>query len=150
VPLPPGVSVRAFEPGRDEDAWIDVNNRAFEGHPEQGGWDRETLEHRMKEPWFDPDDFLIATDDAGIAGFNWTKLHHDKAEGEIYVIGVDPGRKAGGLGKALLVAGLDHMARKGMHTCCLYVDEANEHALAMYTKLGFQEEHRDRAYVADV
>jgi mycothiol synthase len=150
VPMPPGVTCRAFEPGRDEDAWLDVNNRAFAGHPEQGDWDRETLERRMKEPWFDPDDFLVATDDAGIAGFNWTKLYRDRREGEIYVIGVDPDRKAGGLGKALLVAGLRHMADKGMETCCLYVDEANDIGLAMYTKLGFTEEHRDRAYVIDV
>jgi mycothiol synthase len=150
VPLPPGVRVRGFELERDEDAWLDVNNRAFAGHPEQGGWDRETLERRTKEPWFDPDDFLIATDDAGIAGFNWTKLYRDRGEGEIYVIGVDPERKSGGLGKALLVAGLEHMAGQGMHTCCLYVDEANEVGLAMYAKLGFTEEHRDRAYVIDV
>ena len=150
VPVPPGVSVRAFEPGRDEAAWLDVNNRAFAGHPEQGVWDVETLERRMNEPWFDPDDFLIATDDAGIAGFNWTKLHRDRREGEIYVIGVDPDRESSGLGKALLVAGLEHMARKGMRTCCLYVDEANEHALAMYEKFGFTEDHRDRAYEIDV
>src|SRR2546430_5398564 len=46
VLLPPGVRVRAFEPGRDEEAWLDVNNRAFAGHPEQGSWDLETFERR--------------------------------------------------------------------------------------------------------
>ena len=92
----------------------------------------------------------MATDDAGIAGFNWTKLHPDRGESEIYVVGVDPDRKAAGLGKALLVAGLEHMASKGMHTCCLYVDEANEAALAMYEKFGFTEDHRDREYAIDV
>ena len=150
VPLPPGVSVRPFEPGRDEDAWLELNNRAFAGHPEQGDWSREDLERRMKEAWFDPEDFLIAVDDAGIAGFNWTKLHGERREGEIYVIGVDPGRTASGLGKGLLVAGLEHMAAKGMRTCCLYVEESNEHALAMYEKFGFKEDHRDRAYTIDV
>ena len=150
VPLPTGISCRAFDPERDEDAWLEVNNKAFADHPEQGAWDRDTLERRMKEPWFNPDDFLIATDDAGIAGFNWTKLHRDRGEGEIYVIGVDPDRASAGLGKALLLAGLEHMAREGMRTCCLYVDEANESALAMYRKFGFTEDHRDRAYEVDV
>jgi mycothiol synthase len=150
VPLPPGIRLRSFEPGRDEDAWLDVNNRAFADHPEQSAWDKAMLERRMKEPWFDADDFLIATDDAGIAGFNWTKLYRDRGEGEIYVVGVDPDRQASGLGKALVLAGLEHMAKKGMTRSCLYVDESNEKALAMYTKLGFQVEHLDRAYAIEV
>jgi mycothiol synthase len=150
VALPPGMRLRAFRPGHDEDAWLAVNNRAFAGHPEQGDWDADTLHRRMNEPWFDAGDFLIAADDAGIAGFNWTKLRRDRGEGEIYVIGVDPDRKLSGLGKALLLAGLEHMAEQGMRTCCLYVDEANDTALALYKRFGFREDHRDRAYAIDV
>ena len=66
--FPEGVVVRAFEPGRDEQAWLDLNNRAFRHHPEQGAWDLDTLERRMREPWFDPEDLLLAVDDSGLAG----------------------------------------------------------------------------------
>src|SRR5947207_9653048 len=72
---PDGVSVRPFQPGRDEHSWLVVNNRAFAGHPEQGGWTEETLARRMAEPWFDPELFLLAFDDDGLAGFNWLKIH---------------------------------------------------------------------------
>ncbi len=146
--LPAGVRLRSFEVGRDEDAWIEVNNRAFDHHPEQGAWDRETLDRRMAEPWFDPEGFLLAEDDTGIVGFCWTKINPEC--GEIYVIGVDPSRHGSGLGKALTIAGLQHMARKGVKAGCLYVDSAEEAPLSMYRKLGFEKDHVDRAYIKDV
>jgi mycothiol synthase len=148
--LPSGVRIRAFEPGRDEQAWLDVNNRAFDHHPEQSAWTLEMMRRRMGEPWFDPADFLLAVDDSGIAGFDWTKLHHDRSVGEIYVIGVDPSRQQSGLGKALTLAGLEHMSSRGIERCCLYVDSANAGARAMYDKIGFRLDHLDRAYVTDV
>ncbi len=148
--FPPGVRIRAFEPGRDVQAWLRLNNDAFDHHPEQGAWDVPTLKRRMSEPWFDPQDLLLAVDDAGLAGSNWTKLDHERGFGEIYVIAVDRSRQSSGLGRALSLAGLEHMASRGMHTGTLYVDAANEAALGMYRRIGFDVHHVDRAYVADV
>jgi mycothiol synthase len=148
--LPPGTRIRSFESGRDEEAWLDVNNRAFAHHPEQGAWDADTLRRRMAEPWFDPADLLLAVDDAGLAGFNWTKLDRERRVGEIYVIGVDPARWGSGLGRALSLAGIEHMASAGMSEAALYVDAADEVAVGMYRRIGFHVHHVDRAYVADV
>jgi mycothiol synthase len=148
--FPPGVRVRPFEPGRDEQAWLEVNNRAFEHHPEQGSWDAATLHRRMVEPWFDPAGLLLAVDDAGIAGFCWTKVDPATGCGEIYVIGVDPSRQSAGLGKPLVLAGLGHLASKGVKKGCLYVDSAQEKALNMYRAIGFEVDHVDRAYTIDL
>lgn len=148
--FPPGVHLRPFEPGRDEEAWLRLNNDAFDHHPEQGAWDLQTLSRRMHEPWFDPEDLLLAVDDAGLAGSNWIKLDHERKIGEIYVIAVDRSRQGSGLGRALSLAGLEHMASRGMHTGALYTDANNEPAVGMYRRIGFDVHHVDRAYVTDV
>jgi mycothiol synthase len=153
---PDGVTVRAFAPGTDEDAWIAVNNRAFAGHPEQGNWTPDMLHRREAEPWFDPDGFLLAFDDDGLAGFCWTKVHparppaEPEALGEIYVIGVDPDRQGTGLGRALVVGGLDALAQRGLTEGMLYVDADNAAAVGLYTALGFRTHQLDRAYGRDV
>jgi mycothiol synthase len=155
-PLPVGepstLAVRAFVPGRDEDAWLHVNNRAFAGHPEQGGWDRATLKEREREPWFDPRGFLLHERDGRLAGSCWTKVHleHRPPLGEIYVIGVDPDFGGHGLGRALVLAGLDHMANDGITAGMLYVDADNMAARRLYDGLGFTVHHIDRAYGGEV
>jgi mycothiol synthase len=145
------VLTRPFERGRDEDHWLDVNNRAFAGHPEQGNWTRAELEERLSADWVDLNGFLIADDPEGdgIIGSCWTKIHRhdDPALGEIYVISVDPLRHSQGWGKALTVAGLVWLADQGIAAGMLYTDGDNAAAVALYRSLGFSVDHVDRAYV---
>jgi mycothiol synthase len=148
------IETRPFRPGEDEDRWLEVNNRAFHGHPEQGGWTRATLLDREKQAWFDPPGFLLHEIDGALAGFCWTKIQaDDEADemlGEIYVIAVNPDFQGKGLGRQLVLAGLEYLAAKGLATGMLYVDRDNLEARGLYKALGFVDDHVDRAYTADV
>jgi mycothiol synthase len=147
VPNTTEVAVRPFRVGVDEEAWLEVNNAAFSAHGEQGGWDVATLLQREHEPWFDADGFLLHERDGRVAAFCWTKLHPGPVlTGEIYVIAVHPDFHGHGLGKALTVAGLQHLHSVGAEAAMLYVDAVNKAAVGLYGALGFEVEHIDQSY----
>ncbi|MDQ7994194.1 MAG: mycothiol synthase [Propionicimonas sp.] len=146
VPPPQdGVRLRSFT-AADTDALLAVNAAAFAHHPEQGGLDAAGLAARTAEDWFDPTGLILAVEDDRVLGFHWTKRHPDDT-GEVYMIGVDPAAQGRGLGRRLLAAGLDHLARTGCRRVILYVDSADSVAVQMYESAGFGIAHRDVLYV---
>jgi mycothiol synthase len=148
-----GVSLRAFVPGQDEDAVVQVNARAFDWHPEQGAMTADDIRGDERRPWFDPAGFFLAERKGEVIGFHWTKVHEaapgrfgGERVGEVYVVGVDPAAQGGGLGRALTLAGLRYLAEQGLRQVILYVEGDNAPALAVYTKLGFTRHETDVQY----
>ncbi len=148
-PLPSGVTVRAFVPGQDEEAWRRVNSRAFAYHPEQGRMTKEDLLAREAEPWFDPAGFLLAEREGKLLGSVWTKVHDDGPVGEIYVVGVDPDAQGLGLGGALTELGLAYLRGRGLRAAILYTGAENEVAVRTYVRAGFERSAVDVMFGTD-
>lgn len=140
------VRLRSFRSG-DERELLRVNAAAFAHHPEQGALDHAGLEERMAEPWWNPEDLLIAEEDGRVLGFHWTKLHPAEPGrtpvGEVYVLGVDPAAQGRGLGRTLTLAGLAHLRDRGAGEILLYVEADNDPAVALYRRVGFVHDDRD-------
>lgn len=141
----PGIEIRPFRPGVDDEAWVALNAKAFAHHPEQGSMTVEDLRQRMAEPWFDAAGFFLAWRGDRLVGFHWTKVHSAE-QGEVYVVGVDPAEQGGGLGKVLTGVGLGYLRDRGVGEVILYVDGDNGAAVAVYSGLGFVRRSVDVMY----
>ena len=143
-----GIPTRPFICGVDDEAFLEVNSRAFSWHPEQGSLDLSKLNDLFKEEWFDDEGFLLLEVKNRLAGFCWTKMHHqgDLTVGEIFAIAVDPDFHGRGFGKPLTISGLNYLANVGADLGMLYVEADNKPAIRMYEDIGFTHFSTNRAY----
>ena len=142
VPSLPEAVITSFDAARDTEDFLRVNRAAFVDHPEQGSLTREGLAARLREPWFDPEGFLLlrARPEGGeLLGFVWTKQEKGTSLGEIYVVGTAPEAQGRGVASALLRAALEHLRRRGADTIELYVEGDNHGAINLYRRFGFAE-----------
>ena len=146
--LPIGLHLDHFRAG-DLDWLVAANAAAFADHPEQGALTASDFSTRMAAEWYRDEDLLVARDASGVlVGYHWTKLEPIDGEliGEVYVLGVDPAAAGGGVGSALLDAGIMQMRARGAVRIDLYVEAANTRVVELYRKTGFGTTHTDVAY----
>lgn len=155
-PEPDGVRLATYAGAEDDAELLRVNNAAFAWHPEQGGWTDAELAERRAEAWFDPAGLFLAFDaqSGALLGFHWTKVHSARL-GEVYVVGVDPAAQGRGVGAALTLIGLHHLAERltadGVEPdVMLYVEADNVAAVKTYERLGFHIANADVAYAANL
>jgi mycothiol synthase len=154
------INIRSFLPGLDSKEWLELNNKVFKDHPEQGSWQLSDLNHRISEDWFDEKGFFIVEKNGQVIGSSWTKVHgahshnHGGEEpshahpaiGEIYVTAVDPAHTGLGIGKVLTITALNYLKYRGLADAMLYVDFDNKAALNLYDSLGFIQSSKDILY----
>jgi ribosomal-protein-alanine N-acetyltransferase len=87
---------------------------------------------------------LLAEGDAGPDGF--VLLRAGGGEAEILTLAVRPCARRRGLGRALVVAAMEHCVRSGAQVLFLEVAVDNLAARGLYRDLGFDEAGRRQAY----
>ena len=111
----------------------------------------------MAEPWFDPEDMVVARDEGELVGFVWIKREAPEqaakggaeptdvqpSDAEIYVVATDPSVQGQGVAGFLLAAALERLRTADVPGVELYVEADNAPALRLYENWGFVVSGRD-------
>jgi len=132
---PEGVTVRAFEPGRDEHATFDAVEEAFSDHWGHVPRTYEQWSERFTRSDFDPTLWFLAMDGEEIAGVVLCAHHPDT--GWVNTVGVRRSWRKRGLAMALLLHAFAEMYRRGERKISLGVDaQSLTGATRLYERAG--------------
>lgn len=128
----------------ERDGWLLLSNAAFQGHPENGGWEDGELNWRMDQTWTDLSRWPVVAVEGELQAGVWTKVEPGSAAGELYVVAVAPSAQGRGLGKAVVAQALQDLRARGCSSAFLSVNAKNVAAISLYRWAGFNdgEAHR--------
>ena len=143
--LPAGFSLRTFQPGTDESAFVAVYNASFSDH-----WDFVPLADWEVAKWnrrpaFSPKGCFLLFDQDRMVGFTTVMYdpeqaaHTGEAVGRIFEMGVLPEYRRRNLGYMMLQAAIRYAQEQGFQALDLVTDVENEAGVQLYEKVGFQE-----------
>jgi len=137
--LPSGTSLRSFRTG-DESLLAEVQNAAFDGQWGYSPNSVEDVEYKVQMHRVSHSGILFLVAGMETAGFCWTRIDGPPGNqiGVIWMIGVRPEFRRGGMGRAILLAGMGYLIQQGVQAVELSVDGDNEPAREMYLGLGFR------------
>jgi len=140
VPTLGGFELRHFVPG-DEEALCGLQNAAF-----AGSWGfcpntAEEIRYLVNTSVCHAEGIVFLCGGERKVAYCWTAADPvQDGEAHVRMIGVDPAYRGRGLGRAVLVAALDYLTRRGIERVELLVDSGNTTAQLLYESLGFKRE----------
>jgi mycothiol synthase len=139
------IDTRSLAPG-DAMEVLAINRAAFSSHREAGSLEEPEFLRLLDQVGMGPSGLLIVEDADEILGFCWTRVH-EGGDGEIFRIAVNPTNQGRGVGRSLVLAGFDHLARTDqVSRGTLWVDLSNEAAMGLYRSLGMREIRFNREF----
>ncbi|PZS01731.1 MAG: hypothetical protein DLM69_04715, partial [Candidatus Chloroheliales bacterium] len=143
--LPEGYTVRAFVRGQDEELFMNVRNISFAEHFGSTPYTPETAAYLIQQEMFQPEGLFFAFKGDEAAGYCWSAVSAEEnarrkvSVGWIEHLGTVPGHRGVGLGRALLLIGIQHL-RQRVSVVELGVEGKNANALRLYESVGFYQE----------
>jgi mycothiol synthase len=152
--LPEGYTVTTVQSEVDILAWIDMFNLSFIDHWNFHPSTLERRRHRMQNPAYRPEGDLVAVaPDGTFAAFCTCYIHDEenaaagRLEGWIGTLGTRRGYRKIGLGRAMLLRGIEYLKGQGLDWALLGVDATNPTgALRLYESVGFNVDRTEIAY----
>jgi mycothiol synthase len=138
--LPEGFWLRSFTVDEDEETLVDLQNTAF---GENWGFAPNTVDEisaRVSLDRSSPDGIIFVVDGDRPIAYNWTlqASNSHKSVGWVAMTGVHPDYRGMGLGRTVVIAGMEYLVSQGVDGIELEVDSANTAARELYLKLGFE------------
>lgn len=154
--FPEGYTLRHMRPGSKEDLekWVECYNQSFIDHWNHHLATTESHKHWLAGPTYRPDlDLVAVAPDDSFAAFCHCAIdpgqneRNGRSEGWIHLLGTRRGHRKIGLGKAMLLAGLQALKEGGVKCAVLGVDAENPTgALGLYEGTGFYKVHTSIVY----
>jgi mycothiol synthase len=146
---PEGFTLREVAGPHEAEKWVEMFNLSFIDHPNHHPWKVDQVLHYLSEPIYRQELNLIAVaPDGTFAGFCWGLINPEAnarsghSQGEIDVLGTRRGFRRMGIGRALLLAGLQRLKQAGVTSAQLGVVANNPTgALHLYESAGFRPLH---------
>jgi len=148
---------RMFKEASDEELRdaLALSNEAFSELFNYSPWPLERLVS-FRDTTEDVLRLTFAYFEGRLVGVCWSEdsvpynAEHGLKDGWIDVLAVSRPHRRRGLGKALILDGMDWLLGRGLNVIHLGVDAENRNALGLYTSLGFSVLHENITYVHDV
>lgn len=156
--FPAGFTLRQLRGEQDVEAWVEMFNQSFIDHWNHHDLTVEKRNYWLKDPNYKPELDLIAIGpDGSFAAFCYCYInsehnkHSKRNEGWVADLGTRRGFRKQGLGRAMLLAGMQQLQAAGVDTASLGVDAENPSgALRLYESVGFCKAHTRIFYVKNV
>ncbi len=134
--------MRTFVRGQDEQLFMEVRNICFAEHFGSTPYTIETATYLTEQEMFQPEGLFFAFKGDEIAGYCWSAISQEEMArrglkvGWIEHIGTTPAHRGVGLGRALLLIGIQHL-RQQVDIVELGMEGKNDKAMNLYKSVGF-------------
>ena len=147
---PQGVTVRSFQPGKDERQVYDLIQQAFARPGRTPPTFDEWKDFMIRPETFKPDIWFLAEAEGSLVGACLCFEYTDSGMGWVRQLGVLAEWRRRGLGAALLRHSFAEFKRRGFNKAGLAVESENPNAIAFYERIGMKPTRRYDEYQGEI